>query len=186
MLKKKFFLENLDFFSSKRKNHETPRRATARYTHDFWEILLLKNIYALRRMRSTQFRATHVIRLATKMPFIKLKKSSSQRYIGHFETCHMGAPNSFGSKKSRKKNQNFTNFFFRKIEYKTRSGTQFHQKGPHRTDFDLPTARHENFTSSESGPNSRGGKLIQQLRNIYTQLQLRLSAKKNHLKQRKI
>ena len=115
MLKKKNFLGNLDFFSSKRKNHETPRRATARYTHDFWKILLLKSIYAHRRMWSTSFRATHVIRLATQMPLIKLKKSWFQWYIGHFQTCHMGAPNSFGSKKGRKKNQNFTNCFFQKI-----------------------------------------------------------------------
>ena len=156
MLKNKIFLENLDFFSSKRKNHETPRRATARYTHGFWKILLLKNIYAHRRMRSTYCRATHVIRLVTKMPFIILKKLSFQLYFDHFPICRMGAFNSFGSKKGRKQNQNFTNFLSRKIVYKPRSGTQFHQKRPHRTDFGLPTARHENFTSSESGPYSKG------------------------------
>ena len=54
-----------------------------------------------------------------------------------------------------KKNQNFTNFFSREIEYKTRSGTQFHQKRQCRTDFGLTTARHEKITSPESGPNSR-------------------------------
>ena len=109
-----FFLENLDFFSSKRKNHTTSKRATARYTHGFCTILLLKSIYAHRRMRSTYCRATHVISFATQMTVSKLKKSSSHLYFGHFPTCHMAAPNSFGSKKYRKNYQNFTNFFFLK------------------------------------------------------------------------
>ena len=66
----------------------------------------------------------------------------------------MAAPNGFGSKKSRKNDQNFPNFFFQKIKHKTSSDTQFHQKRPHRTDFRLKIARHENFTSSENGINS--------------------------------
>ena len=66
----------------------------------------------------------------------------------------MAAPNGFGSKKSRKNDQNFPNFIFRKIEHKTSSETKFHQKRPHRTDFRLKIARHENFTSSENGTNS--------------------------------
>ena len=66
----------------------------------------------------------------------------------------MAAPNGFGSKKSRKNDQNFPNFFFRKKDYKSSPETQFHQKRPHRTDFRLKTARHEKITSSESGLNS--------------------------------
>ena len=45
-------------------------------------------------------------------------------------------------------------FFVEKIESKTRSKTQFHQKSPYRTDFRLKTARHEKSTSSENGPYS--------------------------------
>ena len=67
----------------------------------------------------------------------------------------MAAPNGFGSKKSRKIDQNLPNFFFRKKEYKTGLETQFHQNRPHRIDFRLKIARHENFTSSENGTNSR-------------------------------
>ena len=63
----------------------------------------------------------------------------------------MAAPNGFGSKKSRKNDQKFPNFFFRKKEYKKDLETQFHQNRPHRTDFRLTIARHENFTSSENG-----------------------------------
>ena len=66
----------------------------------------------------------------------------------------MAAPNDFGSKKSRKNDQNFPNFFFRKKEYKTGLETQFHQNRPHRTDFRLKIARHEYFTSSENVINS--------------------------------
>ena len=33
------------------------------------------------------------------------------RHSGHFLACHMAAPNGFGSKKSRKNDQNFPNFF---------------------------------------------------------------------------
>ena len=66
----------------------------------------------------------------------------------------MSSANGFGSKKSRKNDQNFPNFFSRKKEYKSSPETQFHQKRPHRTDFRLKTARHEKITSSENGPNS--------------------------------
>ena len=66
----------------------------------------------------------------------------------------MAAPNGFGSKKSRKNDQNFPNFFFRKKEYKKGLETQFHQNRPHRTDFRLKIARHEKITSSENGGNS--------------------------------
>ena len=66
----------------------------------------------------------------------------------------MGAPNGFGSKKSRKNDQNFPNFFFRKKEYKSSPETQFHQKRPHRTDCRLKIARHENSTVPENGTNS--------------------------------
>jgi hypothetical protein len=66
----------------------------------------------------------------------------------------MAAPNGFGSKKSRKNDKNFPKFFFRKIDYKTSSETQFHQKRPHRSDFRSKTARHEKSTAPESGTNS--------------------------------
>ena len=72
----------------------------------------------------------------------------------HFLTYHMAAPNGFGSKYDRKIDQNLPNFFFRKKEDKTGLETQFHQNRPHRTDFRLKIARHENFTSSENGGNS--------------------------------
>jgi len=60
------------------------------------------------------------------------------------------------AKKIEKKIKISQKFFLRKIEYKTRSGTQFHQKSLHRTDFGFTTARNENFTSSESGHNNKG------------------------------
>ena len=67
----------------------------------------------------------------------------------------MSSANGFGSKKSRKNDQNFTNFFFRKKEYKSSPEIQFHQKRPHRTDFRLKRARHEKITAPESGLNSK-------------------------------
>ena len=67
----------------------------------------------------------------------------------------MAAPNGFGSKKSRKNDQNFPNFFFRKKEHKTSLETQFHQKRTKTRDFSSITARHEKSTAPESGPNSR-------------------------------
>ena len=90
-----------------------------------------------------QFGLTKGIRIAVK-----------NGHFGHFLAYHMAAPNGFGSKKSRKNDQNFPNFFFRKKEYKSSPETQFHQKRPPRTDFRLKTARHEKITSSESGLNS--------------------------------
>jgi len=67
----------------------------------------------------------------------------------------MAAPNGFISKKSRKNDQNFPNFFFQKIEHKTSLETKFHQKRTKTRDFSSITARHEKITSSESGLNSR-------------------------------
>ena len=66
----------------------------------------------------------------------------------------MTAPNDFGSKYGRKIDHNLPNFFFRKKEFKTSPETQFHQNHPHKTDFCLKIARHENSTSSENGTNS--------------------------------
>ena len=66
----------------------------------------------------------------------------------------MAAPNGFGSKKSRKNDQNFPNFFFRKKEHKTSLETQFHQKRTKTRDFSSITARHEKSTVPENGPNS--------------------------------
>ena len=66
----------------------------------------------------------------------------------------MAASNGFGSKKSRKNDQNFPNFFFRKKEHKTSLETQFHQKRTKTRDFSSITARHEKSTAPESGPNS--------------------------------
>ena len=67
----------------------------------------------------------------------------------------MAAPNGFGSKKSRKNDQNFPNFFFRKKEYKTSLETQFHQKSLKTRNFSSITARHKKSTVPENGPNSR-------------------------------
>ena len=67
----------------------------------------------------------------------------------------MAAPNGFGSKKSRKNDQNITNFFFQKIEHKTSLETQFHQKRTKIHDFSSITARHEKSTVPENGLNSR-------------------------------
>ena len=67
---------------------------------------------------------------------------------------HMGAPNDFGRKFGRKSDQNFTIFFFQKIDIKNRSETQFHKKRTNIRDFRFTTARHENSTPSESGGNS--------------------------------
>ena len=67
----------------------------------------------------------------------------------------MAAPNGFGSKKSRKNDQNFTNFFFQKIEHKTSLETKFHQKRIKIHDFSSITARHEKSTAPQNGPNSR-------------------------------
>ena len=66
----------------------------------------------------------------------------------------MAAPNGFGSKKSRKNDQNFPNFFFRKKEYKTSPETQFHQKRPKTRNLSSITARHEKFTVAQNGPYS--------------------------------
>jgi len=66
----------------------------------------------------------------------------------------MAAPNGFISKKSRKNDQNFTNFFFQKIEHKTSLETQFHQKRTKTRDFSSITARHEKSTVPENGLNS--------------------------------
>ena len=66
----------------------------------------------------------------------------------------MAASNGFGSKKSRKNDQNFPNFFFRKKEHKTSLETQFHQKRTKTRDFSSITARHEKSTVPENGPNS--------------------------------
>ena len=68
----------------------------------------------------------------------------------------MAAPNGFGSKKSRKNDQNFTNFFFQKIEHKTSLETQFHQKRTKTRDFSSITARHEKSTVPENGLYSNG------------------------------
>ena len=67
----------------------------------------------------------------------------------------MGAPNGFGSKKSRKNDQNFPNFFFRKKEYKPSPETQFHQKRSKTRNFSSITARHKKSTVPENGPNSK-------------------------------
>ena len=67
----------------------------------------------------------------------------------------MAASNGFGSKKSRKNDQNFPNFFFRKKEHKTSLETQFHQKRTKTRNFSSITARHEKSTAPESGPNSK-------------------------------
>ena len=66
----------------------------------------------------------------------------------------MAAPNGVGIKKSRKNDQNFPNFFSRKIKNIKSSETKFHRKRSHRTDFRLKTARHEKSTAPESGTNS--------------------------------
>ena len=63
----------------------------------------------------------------------------------------MAAPNGFISKKSRKNDQNFTNFFFQKIEHKTSLETQFHQKRTKIHDFSSITARHEKSTAPQNG-----------------------------------
>ena len=84
----------------------------------------------------------------------RIRIAEKSRHFSDFLTCHMAAPNGFGSKYDRKIDQNLPNFFFRKKEYKTGLETQFHQNRPHRTDFRLKTARHEKITSSENGPNS--------------------------------
>ena len=98
MLKNKISRKSRCFlFKEKKSWNSTPR-----YTHDFWKMLLLKNIYTHRRMQSTYSRTTHVIRLATQMPFIKHKNSSFQLYFGHFPTCHMGAPIVLVAKKIEK------------------------------------------------------------------------------------
>ena len=54
---------------------------------------------------------------------------------------HMGAPKEFGRKFGRKSDQNFTDFFFQKIDIKNRSETQFHKNRQYRTDSRL-CARH--------------------------------------------
>ena len=68
---------------------------------------------------------------------------------------HMGAPKDFGRKYGRKNDQNLTNFFFQKIDIKTRSETWFHKNRTKTRDFNLFTARHEKSTAPESGTNSK-------------------------------
>ena len=55
-------------------------------------------------------------------------KSSFQLYFGHFPEFHMGAPNSFGSKKNRKNDQNFTDFFSERWNIKRVQGPSFIKK----------------------------------------------------------
>ena len=74
--KKQIFLEKFDFFSSKRKNHETSMSTTARYMHGILKISLWKIISVHRRMRSTCFYTTHMVSLDSQNVFGLLKKSS--------------------------------------------------------------------------------------------------------------
>ena len=70
-------------------------------------------------------------------------------YIGH-----MAAPNDFGSKYDRKIDQNLPNLFPKKKNVKWVQ-TKFHQNRLNKTDFCLKIARHEIFTPSENGSNSK-------------------------------
>ena len=82
----------------------------------------------------------------------KAQKCDFCTHQAHFSL--IAAFSSFPRKYGRKNDQNFTNFFFQKIDIKKRSETQFHQNPPKIRDFRLKLARHENFTSSENGGNS--------------------------------
>ena len=61
----------------------------------------------------------------------------------------MGATNDFCTKKSRKINQNLTNFFFQKIKHKKNSENQFHLKRLKTRNFGYITARHEKSAMPE-------------------------------------
>ena len=91
-----------------------------------------------------QFGLTKGIRIAEKMVILAI-----------FWHAIWQLPMVLVAKKVEKMIKIFQIFFFQKIELKTGLETQFHQNRSHRTDFRLKIARHENFTSSENGTNSR-------------------------------
>ena len=100
-------------------------------TRNFFKIWVSRIISMFRRVKST---CRFIPYLHTKGTEISLGYPSGTDFP---YISHMGSPNDCGRKYGRKTYQNFTTFFFQKIDAENCSETQFRKNRTHRTDSKL-------------------------------------------------